>query len=312
MNWDREAYEDYYQNPRDFGVLPTLQPQKKKKKVVAKVKEFSPMTTTAVAIENFEKTINAHTAKKVADTKGILEQITQIKNAQINVYEETKIKTFLSQRAKALQVLMDNYIVSKLSESLHLLDDSIFRLKRHLYVKNGTLIDDRTEAEKQGGNHVECSLFMHAKLGTKKVELGKLRTTRSSDDSWGRTTETTTLSATVPDVPESVMALARKAMGTYHKIMSDLYNDSTTADLVADESVPTLEVLWIPSVESIDVKVNKETVRLPQSYDPALLMNRKGRYYLIGLWDSKDEEPFENILREFTVGSIPFPKKEKK
>lgn len=275
------------------------------------------MTTTATAIENFAKTIKKHSAKKVGNAAEIIQNIKQVKEKNLPVYDDDKIKVFLTQRAKALSILIDNLIVTKLSEQYHMLDNSLFKLKRHLYLTDGVLVEDKTLAiaKKNGLTHVECPLFLHVPINDKTVEVAKIRKTESY---WGngyfnekkRRQIITSITANVPEVPLTVMLQARKALGYYHKIISDIYDNEITNDLYVEEASPTLEIIWIPTVESLNVKVDTVNIPAPKNYDPALLLKREDRYFLVGLWETDDELPFENILREFTVGNIKFPKKD--
>jgi hypothetical protein len=265
-------------------------------------------TATATAIDNFDKTVRSHTAKKVGDTAQILTQIDKIKNSNPPVYEEDKIKVFLNQRAKALATLIDNYMVAKLSSQYPLLDESLFKLKRHLYIRGGVITDDRTSPIKDTVRPTEVPLFIHAPSGDKKVELSKFR--RSESQTWGQRRITTTITASVPVVPPNVAEEGRKALAFYYAAMSELYSKPLTSDLLSPDAPPTLETLWIPTVQSMNVQVDVQNIPAPRRYDPALLLNHKGRYYLVGLWEIKEEEPFENLLREFTVGAAKFPKKQ--
>jgi hypothetical protein len=265
------------------------------------------MTATATVIENFEKTIRENSVKKVGDAATILKQIEVVKTAVPLVYEEDEIVVFLKRRATALAVLFDNFLVAKLSGQYPLLDEKIFGLQRHLYVKNNVIVDDRTAKAKVRGLHIQTPLFVHAPVQTKTVVVGKYR--HGIQRMGYLSTRTITLSAPVPTLPLEVAELGQKAFGSFHNMVADSYNNPITSGLYSEKASPRLEVMWIPTVESFKVEVDTTNIPTPQHYDPALLLKVMDRYYLVGLWDIKDELPFENILREFTVGTVQFPKR---
>lgn len=312
---------DYYSMPQTVSEAPApivkARKRRAKKRSVPMSAATKRETATLTAIKNFEKTVKQHAAKKVGNVSEIIQQIETVKKATPSVYDETKIKAFLSQRAKALSVLIDNLIVAKLSSQYPMLDDSIFNLKRHLFFSGGKLVEDRTQKVSDGrAAHVEAQLFVIAGINEKKVQLGK-HVTRTGYD-YNRQQVTTTITANVPSLPISVAAQGRKALGYYHNALADIYSDELTNDLLSDEVIgpePTLEVMWIPTTHSLNVKVDVVQLPVPVPsprvhYDPALILRHKHRY-LIGLWEIKDEKPMEGILREFTVGPAKFPEKEK-
>lgn len=301
MAWDYYSDDDYRDDYRPW-THPVVMP-----KTVRKPKPFpkrtETMTATATAIDNFEKTVKQHAAKKVGDVAELLEQIKIVKTATPPVYEESQIKVFLVQRAKALNVLIDNFLVAKLSSQYPLIDNKLFSFKRHIYLKDGVIVEDSTAAIKAQAVHVEIPLFIHTDMNSKRIELEKFRKTTNQQQI------TTVLSSAVPVPPTEVAELGRKALGFYHGLLADIYNNPNTSDLFAQEASPTLETMWIPTVSSINVKVDVQNIPKPKRYDPALLMKHRDRYYLVGMWEIKEELPFEGILREFTVGPVQFPKK---
>lgn len=261
------------------------------------------VTATATAIDNFEKTVKQHVAKDIGNVETLFEQIEKVKTTNPTVYDEGKIKVFLTQRAKALNVLIDSFLVAKITSKYPLLDNDIFSLKRHIYLSGGIIVEDSTAVVKATAVHVEIPLFVHVDMNIKRVELEKFSKSTSTQKI------TTTLSAAVPEPPPEVVELGHKSLGFYHGILAEIYSSQITSDLFVPEASPTLETMWIPTLDSVKVKVNTENIPAPKSYDPALLLKHRGRYYLVGLWDIKEELPFEGILREFTVGDGKFPKK---
>ncbi len=289
------------------------------------------MITTASAINSFEKIVKQHAARKVGDTSEILEHIERIKHANPPVYDETKIKTFLGQRAKSLSVLIDNYYVAKLTAQFPLLDNSIFDLKRYLTIDNGVIVGDSTSKPDHSKTKkllqvIQTGLFVHGPMDhTRRIEVAKYRKTQKKtitlnsygDKTTRNITLTTNITAAVPEAPLATAELGRKAIGVYYGILAEILSNSTTSDLFALEETPTLETMWIPTphslqftkVKTIKVLSVEKSIPKPQSYDPALLLKHRDRYYVVGLWDINDELPFEATLREFTVGPVKFPAK---
>ena len=194
------------------------------------------------------------------------------------------------------------------------------------------MVEDATEELKYRATHLEVPLFAHAKADAdKKMELGRYkktsvaevlhgtyleRVTVYSTTSWGgRDTKETTVTVTVavPETPPSVTERGRKALGLFYKTLGEAMSDPKTSDLFENLEKPTLETIWIPAIQSLNVKVEEKVTLAPRpNPDPALLLRHSGRYYLVGLWNIGDELPFEHILREFSVGSVEFPKKDSK
>lgn len=263
---------------------------------------------TVTAIDNFEKILKQHTAKKLGNAASILEKIQMIKTTNPPIFEEDKVNVFLTQRVKALGVLIDNFMVAKLSSRYPLLDKKIFDFKRYIYINNRVILEDMTIKSKERtsssgasvGTQIETALFVHTEMNKQKKEIGKCY-------QYG---DTLALWVTVPIVPLPLVELGRKALGFYYNLLAEIYNNPLTSDLYSVKAQPMLEILWIPTLESINVKVDAK-IPVPKRYDPALLLNTGQRYYLVGLWSIKEELPFEGILREFTVGPAEFPKKVK-
>lgn len=59
-------------------------------------------------------------------------------------------------------------------------------------------------------------------------------------------------------------------------------------------------VLWAPTPESWTLK---DTAVRPKG-DPAVLVQKDDVTYLVGYYDTPDEQPIDNIIREFTSGNV--------
>ncbi len=267
------------------------------------------MSDTATAINEFDATIKARTVKGLGDHVKILAQIKKIKEMNPSSYEEDKLKIFFTERGKALSILIDNYIIARLSKQFPMLDNELFKLKRYLYLQNNKLVEDKTVSIKEmPSEQVEVSLFVHCDSGLKTETLCKQSKTVTTMHG-ARKVKTTNITAVVPSVPVDVLEQGRKAVAFYYNIIADVYSDNATSDLFQPKNHPRLETLWIPTVNSLDVKVDMKNIPDPVRKDPALLLHAHGSYYIVGLWDIAEEEPFDVLLREFSVGQAKFPTK---
>lgn len=266
---------------------------------------------TSIAISDFENIVKKHTAK-VGNAKNLLAQMEKIKNTTPAVFDEEKIKLFLSQRGKALTLLLEHYMVAQLSEAFPMLDDKIFNMKRHLYFSpDCKLVEDRTSENKSNLHHVTFPLFLRSSIGLKRIEIGKL--IKRTKTAFSTEQKTIKIDAKVPDLPPAISQLGNKARGTYFRLIGDMYHNPIVGDIMVEEDKPTFEIMWIPTPESLNITVSTETTKIvaPTRIDPALLLKYKSRFFVVGLWDIKDELPFEGILREFSIGSVKFPSKVK-
>ena len=106
------------------------------------------------------------------------------------------------------------------------------------------------------------------------------------------------IKAETPVTPSSIVECVPNAMSDYYSA----YIEALTGLNKKERGIPQpqIGILWIPSPESVKVKID-----IPHKYkDPALVLEVGRDKYIIGLWDSKKEEPIESIIREWTSGAF--------
>lgn len=256
---------------------------------------------TLDAINDFEKTIKANCTKEKIDFNGFADKIVKIKKMNPPVYEKDKINVFLNRRATAISELLNKYIQAYIGKEYPLIDESLFKFKRYLYmnkeskvVKDITTEIDKGSAKAEKIKKVEVPLFIYCPLNQESVEIGKYQ--RRTGWSHYRTT----ISASLPKPPREIMAKANTALANYYRVMSKLYGDDRINDLLTQAFSPQVGAIWIPTIDNLTVKTEIKNVR-PKNADPALVLVSNDQRYLVGTWNIKEEYPFEHFLKEFTI-----------
>lgn len=136
---------------------------------------------------------------------------------------------------------------------------------------------------------------------------GELRSTRKYG---GMSSMTLRVSAVLPDgIGERHVRLAQEALGHYHLARALCYSQGI--DLRADlggenyyrDSDQKIRVIWGPNVDVLTVMA---TPPRPAG-DPAIVLALHGENYLLDFYDTPDEMPITNLIREFSEGRLPKP-----
>lgn len=265
---------------------------------------------TPDVIADFAKIVESHVAKGT-DPGTIMAALQRVKAKNPTIYKEKQMSEFLKAKTKALNSLLGSYILARLSQSFGLLNRDLFLLKRHVIVtKDKKISYDSTRAPADKSKNIlryEIPMFCVAGLDDSKIQLGQISVRHSKTTNWRREykTQKHKLMASVPEIPEKIRRLGTKAIGTYFKIIGEIHSHDDLCDLDIQFHKPKLEVIWIPMPESMNLKTEEKIVYRRIDPDPALVMSIGEQSFLVTLWNSKDEEPFEHVLREFSEGIFP-------
>jgi len=122
---------------------------------------------------------------------------------------------------------------------------------------------------------------------------------------WHETRKTLTVSATLPPIPDDVMDAGHKALAFVHGLVGEMYRNTDLAVLLRRRPVqPSLSVAWIPKPTTLGIKQVEQTVALPRpNVDPVLTLDHDKDRFVVALY-VPDEEPYMNLLREFSNGSF--------
>lgn len=115
-----------------------------------------------------------------------------------------------------------------------------------------------------------------------------------------------TISAMLPDgIGQKQMKKAQVAIGHYHFARAACYTHGI--DLLADfgynrwdRYTNKIRVIWGPNA---DVLSFTQTVPRPAG-DPAIVIDMCGETYLLDFYDTPDELPISNLIREFSEGKL--------
>ncbi len=287
------------------------------------------MAPTLEAISQFPKTLERH-SKQANDGEidKALADIGRVKNLNPPAYNEKTIGEFLKGRAIHLKQLVDEYFVKSMSHEFPLIDESLFNLKRHLTItKKGKIYtvvrDDTGQSREKVEENVGAKtktiivpLFAYTPLFRENhiAKLGGLSTSEPGHDQFNEPIirkTTLTLEARLPgSIGPNLKDAYRHAMEHYFSTLAEMFTNPVAADIMYNEgefAKPEIGAIWIPTAGSIQIKSSEKLVPLRRetaSLDPAMVINAKGRRYLVKTWMVDNEEPFEHYIREFTSGDL--------
>jgi len=132
---------------------------------------------------------------------------------------------------------------------------------------------------------------------------GELRSTRKYG---GMPSMHLRVSAVLPDgISASHVQRAQEAMGHYYMALSlcyargiNLLREMRSGDFSSRSKV---KIIWAPNVEVLTVT---STPPRPAG-DPAIVLSLHGQDYLLDFYDTPDEMPITNLIREFNEGKFP-------
>ncbi|MBW3017816.1 hypothetical protein KY325_01515, partial [Candidatus Woesearchaeota archaeon] len=277
---------------------------------------------TAIAIKNFEKTLKQNsTSSKKKELENIVGAFEKVRSQNPQVFSEAQISKYLNDRADILKKLVDEYFVAAMSKEFPLLSNEIFEMKRYLAIekkgKTYTIVEDlaNEKSKRKRLTKIEMPLFAYVPLfkGNHKAELGKIVKTEQARDSWSSsyTTRRRTIKiyATLPGtIGPNLRQAYREALSHYHRTVADILENPSLGEVMTQNNLlsePEVGAIWIPTPESLDLKVTEEIIeRRPKDIDPAMILKLRGKNYLVKTWKVDDEEPFEHYLREYSIGDL--------
>lgn len=274
----------------------------------------------------------------------ILSTVRKVANKPVPVPKrESDFNAFAEVNKKKIDVMnagIQKILAGRLMKHFPALDDSIFALRRFLSlekVKKGpgydkfqivadslnknvadkalsALTDAELKTNKGKQNQrtrllknskvMEGPLFMLAKAS--ELDSPFASENKTVYRSWRRTViRKVSISAKVPSIPEDILKKEKlECLSAFHDVLKDAYADKTLGDVLESLNAETPEffVMWIPTANSLNVNTKityKNIVR-----DPVLLMKVFGRNFVVAAWDIKEEEGYDNYLREFSEGDI--------
>ncbi len=267
---------------------------------------------TSELLSNFESTVRSAVHPPL-DDKAILRNFNKLRRVSPMLFDPHKANQIINQRSESAIQLADNYITARLGAQFPLINEELFTIKRTIRFVCGedrkwTIASDAadpgTAVSEMNKLVVQIPMFLRASLkpGSKEnVDVGDFR-----KESTG--VYTTTIKVTVKRPfthGVAITQMKRRAVSAYYSAIAKLMS-SQAGDMILHDSfnAPEFEVCWIPTLDSFDLTVLQIPIPQPAYYDPALIMVARERPYLAGMWDIKQEEPFEAYLREFTSGDF--------
>jgi hypothetical protein len=139
---------------------------------------------------------------------------------------------------------------------------------------------------------------------TATQRCGSLRSTRKHG---GMSSLNLSVSAVLPDgIGEKQVHIAQEAMGHYHLARSLCYTHGIDLqkDIAGDNyyrrDQQKVKIIWGPNVDVLTV-----TATPPRpAGDPAIILALHGENYLLDFYDTPDETPISNLIREFSEGKL--------
>ena len=120
------------------------------------------------------------------------------------------------------------------------------------------------------------------------------------------------VSAALPDgINHKHVRIAQQAMGHYHLARSLCYTAGIdiAGDLQIENSYSsqTINVIWGPNIDVLSVTA----VPPRPAGDPAIILSLSNQNYLLDFYDTPDETPIVNLIREFSEGKLPKTRKKR-
>ena len=285
------------------------------------------MVSTNTAIEEFSDTIRRYSTE-VEENKleSIAKGIWRLRTQNPNAYDEKAVARYLKDRAVALRDLVEEYFTTSIARKFPLISSELFDLKRYLtLVREGNnlrVISDDTEMTKRKENKTQdiekktivAPLFAYTPLfdGKHTAEIASF----SKQKNYRK--KTWTFEAKLPgNVGPNLKNAYREALSHYFEVLSEMFMDPVAGDIMYAESNlgynkkridefirPEIGAIWIPTPESLNVKVKEELIKPRKNLDPAMILKVRRNSYLVKTWNVDDEEPFENYLREWSTGDL--------
>lgn len=284
------------------------------------------MVSTAVAIQEFPKTLEQHSTKvEDEQLEGIVGGIDRLRSQNPSVYDERAVARYLQERSRTLKGLVEEYFIASIANKFPLISDELFQLKRNLTLraegKTWKVVRDDTEAE-QGAQEkekvgrkivtrrIEVPLFAYTPLfdGKHTAKLGGFTKQTGSywSDSYTRTT--VTIEAKLPgSIGPNLKNAYRDALSHYFGVLSEMFTNPVAGDIMYAEgnlAQPEVGATWIPTPESLSVSVDQKLIQKRRVLDPAMILRVRGKNYLVQTWKVDDEQPFEHYLREYSIGDL--------
>lgn len=284
---------------------------------------FAPKTVND-AIENFDGLLHTKIISEPETPADKIEgKFKRITASLPKILPERGIGDFLKKRAIAQDQIAREFFRAKMMQFLPALDESIFDLSRHITVqtignKTSVFADSvrgahlpkaKNNQPKSSTKVIETELFIYAgiKDAGKSVEIGKYKTVTTNN--WGdQYRRTVTITAKVPNLDNPEFdALQRHAASALYLTMSELLRHEQMGPYFAahaEKIKPEFGIAWIPATGALSVKSDTKVFPAPRRDDPALLMEVFGHNYVVATWDIKEEEPYEQYIREFSEGNL--------
>lgn len=278
---------------------------------------------TVAAIQSFPKLVRENTVKKPPSASESLAKLKKVLTVSPRPnFNQKQLKQFFDKRAEVVEFLIDEIFISHLSQEFPLISDDLFKMKRYLLIRSGNVLSDTTKPvelyapvdpnivakkkqkpKKIQGTVVNIPLFVYTPLPTKgPVELASYK--KTSRHSYYRRTEKTKLSTELPgEFGDKLQEKFTEAVAKTYRILATCYEKLQSISY-QEQSALGFEVgaIWIPTIESINVKSEIKTERI--NLDPAMILRVRGKSFLITMWEVEDEKPIEHYIREFTTGSL--------
>ena len=275
------------------------------------------MANTQALIDDFKGVLQQYSSSpEKKELEKILANVERITKESPKVYDTSSIQKYLDARSQALNKLLEDYIVTAVSEEYPLLSPELFALKRHVVISKNdgayTVVRDEIKEPKESEKDqklISIPLFAYVPVvGNHTVTLGKYtKTTRNQYGGQRKTTVSVTAKLPCGLGPQ-LQTICREAYAQYFKVLSSTYAQPALGEILLNEKSlknPELGVIWIPTIDSFSFKVTEKLIPPKRKIvDPAIVLSARGNTYLVQTWNIHEEEPFEHYLREYTTGPL--------
>jgi len=276
------------------------------------------------SIEKFPQIIYKHTSK-LKNEDSLFEAIERAENIK---YDRAgrRYEILRQRKSKVLLALGKKYVAAKLSRYFPILDNKLFDFPRYFKIA--------INANQWTRRHdVETEIISDQRYPfTKKIIKENNRKIRYLDSNLFAVANidfsNTAFSAELGRIPygyreciyfyadmpgtltDDLLKGFALAKQRYFEVMSECYKIPKLADIFSLEANDTwqneedgrIRVMWIPQTKTI----YSRKISIPNSViDPAMILTVAEHNFLIKMWNVEGEEPFEHLIREFSLGELP-------
>ncbi len=223
-------------------------------------------------------------------------------------------------KTSAIDKAIKATITANIAAKFPVIDKELFTMRRFIGIVGNKIVkdsrqpfwlDDSAGVPPLGSVMCDAPLFTRTNTDNDETQLcsGHCQVLNGKNRRGGDITRYIAVSVKVPRCSDAMLNKQRPDFLAHcSTVMRSLFLDKTIGVHIKLMPVVAFETCWIPSTAAL-VVTNSPPV---PAGDPALLAWVYEQRFLLGMWDIKEEENFEHLLREFTAGSFDNVVKERK